>query len=593
MKRGSPRLLPSGDRRRTIALFFAVQLVVGIVLLTSRSLFADSPSSSQVLAQSREAAPFSLGPNCTVDLAHADAAFIKGRVEAMVRSLADTNPWMGTMMESAEEGQLTRGEVRAIMGREVPLPVDARYGVQSSESVPGVQDVHAELAALMAASLAGMTPVEGTAVRRQHRTTTAEMGVAARDALNDTSSVPARIAFLNALAEEAAPRAATRVAVVTTSGVDLRGVRREVLPWLQYHTEMGVSRFYIVYNGHDAAAVQALETIRHVRLIHVHEPWAKGVDSALVELYSGLSRQWKGRPGNYALMVTQGFGEHEGLRRAKEDGMQWLLHLDPDELVQPGDASGSLAEVLGRVPPHVASLRFMNFEGQSEAGDVVNRYEQVTLFRVHKHFITPEAHWYRSRFKLGASTSFLLLYANGKAAVRVDAPGVRHLGPHFWTGDPSPRWQSADNPGGEFTNLVSDDSVILHYPYSYVSDVVDKAHRSCPDSYLAAARAGDRAKVRECFVIEADQDAYMAAAAGPTAVTDFFYSRFVLSEGVSVRCTDPETKLKGWCELKDVERLKHLLQKIGLFRRISGPSILLRQHERAIQALMHAGSALR
>ncbi len=36
------------------------------------------------------------------------------------------------------------------MGREVPLPVDARYGVQSSESVPGVQDVHAELAALMA-----------------------------------------------------------------------------------------------------------------------------------------------------------------------------------------------------------------------------------------------------------------------------------------------------------------------------------------------------------------------------------------------------------------------------------------------------------
>lgn len=50
---------------------------------------------------------------------------------------------------------------------------------------------------------------------------------------------------------------------------------------------------------------------------------------------------------------------------------------------------------------------------------------------------------------------------------------------------------------------------------------------------------------------------------------------------------------QGWCELKDVERLKHLLQKIGLFRRISGPSILLRQHERAIQALMHAGSALR
>lgn len=36
--------------------------------------------------------------------------------------------------------------------------------------------------------------------------------------------------------------------------------------------------------------------------------------------------------------------------------------------------------------------------------------------------------------------AFLTLYANGKSAVRVDAPGVRHLGPHFFVGDASPRW---------------------------------------------------------------------------------------------------------------------------------------------------------
>lgn len=43
-----------------------------------------------------------------------------------------------------------------------------------------------------------------------------------------------------------------------------------------------------------------------VSIIHVHEPWVTADDAALVELYSGLSRQWKGRPGNYQLMVTQG-----------------------------------------------------------------------------------------------------------------------------------------------------------------------------------------------------------------------------------------------------------------------------------------------
>ena len=35
--------------------------------------------------------------------------------------------------------------------------------------------------------------------------------------------------------------------------------------------------------------------------------------------------------------------------------------------------------------------------------------------------------------------AFLLLYANGKSAVRVDAPGVRQMGPHFFAGDASPR----------------------------------------------------------------------------------------------------------------------------------------------------------
>ena len=116
-------------------------------------------------------------------------------------------------------------------------------------------------------------------------------------------------------------------------------------------------------------------------------------------------------------------------------------------------------------------------------------------------------------------------------------------------------------------------------PPSYEADVAAKAHRSCPDSYLEAARAGDRAKARgaagcrclpaphgarvaavptscshthtlappidttsahltqpqpaappqvmECFVIDLDADAYMAAAAGPAAVQDFFLSRMV------------------------------------------------------------------
>lgn len=110
---------------------------------------------------------------------------------------------------------------------------------------------------------------------------------------------------------------------------------------------------------------------------------------------------------------------------------------------------------------------------------------------------------------------------------------------------PTRRWQSTSNPDGEFTTIVDDASVVLHYTYSYMSDVEQKAHRSCPDEYLAAARAGDKSKLHECFVIQTDQDAYIAAATGPEAVRDFFYSRFVLSEGVSVACRDPDLSMKA------------------------------------------------
>lgn len=63
-----------------------------------------------------------------------------------------------------------------------------------------------------------------------------------------------------------------------------------------------------------------------------------------------------------------------------------------------------------------------------------------------------------------------------------------------WCGN---RWKTTSNPGGEWQTAVSEDAVVLHYAYSYLSDVRDKAGKSCPGAeYLEAARRGDRAKVR-------------------------------------------------------------------------------------------------
>eukprot|EP01023_Acetabularia_acetabulum_P027013 TRINITY_DN25552_c0_g1_i3.p1 TRINITY_DN25552_c0_g1~~TRINITY_DN25552_c0_g1_i3.p1 ORF type:complete len:728 (-),score=153.66 TRINITY_DN25552_c0_g1_i3:96-2009(-) len=456
-----------------------------------------------------------------------------------------------------------------------------------SSIVPAETDVYDDLFHYIQKLEQTWTSSTLAARAQQHRPTHTDLGIDAWDLMNDTHSLPHRIAFLNGLAEAVEKRVTTKVAAYTTTASGLYGVRKDILPWIQYHTELGVSKFYVLYDGHDEEAVFALSHIKHVKLIFVQGPHASAVDIEEFKQWGKKHIQWGGKPGNFQLMVKQGYGTKEALRMAQEAGWEWMVHIDPDEFLRPGAPNGfSVASVLGQQPNHVSSLRFMNYEGQPESGDVVNKFEQVTLFRTHKLFVTPEAYYHRNKLKLGDNRSYLVLYANGKSAVRVDAPGVRQLGPHFFRGSDDPRWITPQNPKGEWRDAVSNDTVILHYAYSQLQDVTGKAERSCPQEYVDAARAGDREKVKECFVIDFDQDAFMAAATGePEEVEDFFFSRMVLSEGSRVRCKNGHGE-QGWCILEDINHLKQLIQHTGLTRRFFEPKIILRSHERVIKLLI-------
>jgi hypothetical protein len=41
------------------------------------------------------------------------------------------------------------------------------------------------------------------------------------------------------------------VGMVTTWSGDLWGIRREMLPWITYHAQLGVSKIYVLYDGTD------------------------------------------------------------------------------------------------------------------------------------------------------------------------------------------------------------------------------------------------------------------------------------------------------------------------------------------------------
>lgn len=85
--------------------------------------------------------------------------------------------------------------------------------------------------------------------------------------------------------------------------------------------------------------------------------------------------------------------------------MQWLIHMDPDELLYPQYAKFiNLASELCGAPPSTPYIRFMNVEGWPEAGGIRNRYEQVTLFRSNKHMTPPASMKFRYTLQQGNNT---------------------------------------------------------------------------------------------------------------------------------------------------------------------------------------------
>lgn len=96
------------------------------------------------------------------------------------------------------------------------------------------------------------------------------------------------------------------------------------------------------------------------------------------------------------------YGTTRALSIARKDNVAWLVHIDPDEMLSPeGGGEFSLGPELCNAPSHVPAVRFMNAEAVPEAGGITNRYEQVTLFRGHRHAAAVAAQPWRTIFKQG------------------------------------------------------------------------------------------------------------------------------------------------------------------------------------------------
>jgi hypothetical protein len=148
------------------------------------------------------------------------------------------------------------------------------------------------------------------------------------------------------------------------------------------------------------------------------------------------------------VMARQELNVGIAVQLALENDIDWLLHLDIDELFYL--ATDTLEEhfraLAGR---NIERATYLNYEAIPERVEIVDYFREVTLFKKTPRLSQTQTDLIDSMPELSASS--FLFYGNGKQAGRVSAE-LLPLGVH------------AFRPAASRSEETSTDAVILHYP---------------------------------------------------------------------------------------------------------------------------------
>lgn len=237
-----------------------------------------------------------------------------------------------------------------------------------------------------------------------------------------------------------------------------------------------------------------------------------------------------------------------GVNFAIQDGVEWILHVDTDELMYPsGTRDYSLQQVLGSVPNDVDLLIFPNYESLPEAPDVQDAFTEVSLFKRNYAHVHSKM-YYEAYSKISkGNPNYFITYGNGKSAARV-IPGLRSNGAHRWH-------NYFKNP----TEWSSEQAAILHYTYNKFSDLISRRDRcDCQPTKEDAER---------CFILPFDREAFLAASLkSDEELMAFFKQRLVwedpkvvvelLTKGLFVRLYEPQLLIRGLREAMNLTLTK-------------------------------------
>jgi len=244
-----------------------------------------------------------------------------------------------------------------------------------------------------------------------------------------------------------------KIASVTT----LKAPLDITLSFIRYHLNTGIDHMYLFFDD------------------PLDEAISKVSDNDRVSIFICDKNHWEkfGVKPNDAVQIKQEANATHAFHLAHDDGFEWLIHIDSDELIY---GKTSLKKHFQKMPDYVDVVRFPVMESSPQQLDYENSFTDINYFRlftalpsqVEDFFTHPNDKkdqemtikiWtYKSKIAkaLGSKNAlrkkFLFGHVNGKAAIRTSA-AIEKVYCHL----PKPK-------DGETLGLiVSDSYFLLHY----------------------------------------------------------------------------------------------------------------------------------
>ena len=275
--------------------------------------------------------------------------------------------------------------------------------------------------------------------------------------------------------------------MISTTTSDALG---KILDWAEYHRLLGVDYFYMFVEGKAAAP----EVVRELGKFPGMTVWAP---SEALDERRGKSRIWGenwlgkffDKPCNNELFVRQSLNMEIAIETARREGVDWHVHIDTDELLNPaGQSEFGVKPLFANVPDEVDLLVFPNYEACPEHDQVKDPFREVTLFKRNFDHVVRNTYMENYRAVTGQNPNYFLTYGNGESAARIQ-DGLRPNGAHRF-----------HNYLKQPVEIKAAEASVLHYTYTTFDNILSRKNRcDCPK---------DEESLKQCFILEFDRVLY-------------------------------------------------------------------------------------